>query len=183
MKIEKTIDFTLPLLILLLMSSLSLIITIQANDLQSSISSYLSFVFTLNNLTSIILPFMLFAFFFISIKTTISIFDDSIETLRLYKIICYSFVPLLIHIAFSTINFLSFLKGVSFTSIEELYEIEYYFGLTLKDIQNISLIAWACVAICMIVLLKILGKKSIINSSIYVFLPIIIVLLFKLFFG
>ena len=182
MKTEKILSNIIPLLILILISTFSLIVSYQANHLQADLTAYMSFVFTLNNVTYTLFPFILFTFFFLTIKISLSIFENKINSNSLYKIICYSFIPLLLHIIFYTFNFIEYTKDLTLKSDNDFYKIKYAFGLTTFDFEKLSLLAWAFVFISMIYLLHKKEKIPFINSSISVLAPSLIVLFMKSLF-
>ena len=180
MKTKKIIDNIVSLFIIGLISALSLIITNQANDLEASMSSSLSFVFTLNLLTSVLLPFILFVFFFLTIKISLSILENNIDSALLYRIICYSFIPLLLYVSFYAFNFIKYTKDITLESIEDFYKIKYLFGLTIYDFQKLSFVIWLLVFICLIFLLVNKGKIPVFKSVISVLIPSGIVLAIKI---
>lgn len=174
------IDTILPAFVFVGMSLLLLVLSMQSNAIQQQISALINFIFTLNNITSVILPFLLFVFFFLTIKISLSIFNLSIENRVLYEVIGYSFIPMLFYDFLFAINFVIFTNHISVTTQEEFFKIKYMFGLTILDFQRISLIVWLITLIVMIILLKKKTGFSYIISSISVLLPIVLVFLFKL---
>ena len=178
-------DKLIPHIIIILISTLFLLVSIEANELQKQISGssgFLNFLYSTNNFVAFLIPILVFTFFIITTKFMFLILDIEPGENSIHHLISYSFVPLLIFMLFYLTNLIFFQKERTIESIEDVQKIEFIFNLKFEDFKIISLMGWSLVYILLIVQLIQKMKVSIGNSILIVLLPSIIVLLLKYIF-
>ena len=176
------IDKILPHIIVLLISTLFLLVSIEANELQKQISGssgFLNFLYSTNNFVAFLIPILAYAFFIITTKFMFLIFDVEPSEISVHYIVSYSFIPLLIFMLFYLANLIFFQKEMIIESIEDVQRIEFIFNLKFEDFKIISLIGWLMVYVLLIIQLIKNMKISIGNSILIALLPSIIDLILK----
>lgn len=159
-------------------------VSILANNLQRQISipnNFVEFLYSANNFVAFCIPIIAFTFFAISTRIMLSLtdIDKKEKHQRINTILGYSFTPLLIFMIFYFFNFAFFIEN-GINTISDIENATFLFGLTFYDLRIISYLSWGSIYIILLFQLVYYEKICFIKSGLIVFLPSLILYLFKI---
>jgi|GEM_PF-6304226 membrane protein len=134
----------LPTLIVLALCFQYLLLSINANELTRELvgnNSILKLFELSNNLTLFLFPIIILLFIVGSTKYMLEIFDEEkISSSEIYTIVGYALMFPLIGMFFYTTCF--FLRDYQVSSLEDLKNLHFLFGLTINDFNYINKLFW-----------------------------------------
>lgn len=174
------------LFVVLLSSFFYLIVSMQANELQSQISStsaFLKFLYATNNIVAFCIPIIVFVFFLSTIRIMLQLFESKqkvdFKEIDIRELVAYSLIPHLIFMIFYAFILVFF--DIEISGIENLESAKLAFGIDFFFIRKLSYLSWILVYVILFFLLFLRLRLSFVNSLTIVIVPSLIVYLFRVF--
>ncbi|MEM5708432.1 hypothetical protein AAC907_12150 [Elizabethkingia meningoseptica] len=180
-KIEKIFPF----IILFFLCIFYLLVSIIANRMQVRIygeNTFFKFLNVANNIVSISIPLLAFIFFVITIKIMAVLLSiEPIDKINYITVVSYGFIPLTIFMAVYFFNLSKY--ETFFGGMDKIKDFKMMFGLTLYDFQLAGYFFWALIYLIMLFYLILEVKISAIKSLALVFVPTLVLVLFRFSFN
>lgn len=178
---------SLYLLVLLIWCAFSYILSYNIGKIQGNIeisNNIVSFIIKMNNFTSLILPLLLFVFYFLSSKLMLNIFDIKIKSRELMNTISFGFIPIIVSLIFTCIIiYVNAAKLNNISSYEDIGRVPLFYNFNLNDFKLLNDSLWVFFYLITLIIYNEKYRISIKNSIAISLSPTIIILIFKILFS